>query len=177
MFKIKPTFALLLSLLCMQGMKAENTQWVNPKPTGQVMHDIVFFDANHGLMCGEQGTLLTSSDGGNMWLETQQGNRANYQQIEAVANGIAWIRAGDHLLKTNDFGTTFSMTGQLPAGYSYKAISMFSPTEGYALRYNSALSQPNELGYTTKGGNTWTWISFPPEIKDVLDLRFSDALQ
>lgn len=176
MKKIRHFFTLWLSLVLMQGMNAQNVQWINPLPTGRVMHDIAFFDANHGLMCGEQGTILTTANGGSLWTETQQGNIAEYKQIEAMSNGTAWLRAKDHLLKTNDFGTTFFPLGQLPAGYSYKALSMFSATGGYALRYNPSLSQPNELGYTTNGGNTWTWTAFPPEIKEVANLRFADAL-
>jgi len=155
---------------------AQTPQWVNPLPTGQPINDIAFFDAAHALMCGKNGALLSSSDGGNTWLEQSQGDFANFFQIEITGAASALVRAESFLLKTDDYGNSFSVVGTMPAGTTYKKISMYSPTQGYALRTTPSLSQPFELGFTADGGLSWNWQPFPPKFRDVKEIFFTDPM-
>ncbi len=123
--KIQTTMKKFFSLsLFIFGMAvvlcAQTPQWVNPLPTGQPINDIAFFDAAHALMCGKNGALLSSSDGGNTWLEQSQGDFANFFQIEITGAASALVRAESFLLKTDDYGNSFSVVGTMPAGTTYK---------------------------------------------------------
>ncbi len=173
MKKIALTFSLILVLA---HLFSQNPVWVNPLPTGQIIDDIAFFDENHAIMCGKNGTILVSDDGGNHWQEKNTNDFSNFMEIEVVGTSSAYIRADNFLLKTTDKGNSYTSIATLPAGYTYKKLSMYTENEGYALRLNPTLSQPYELGYTNDGGLNWTWNPFPSNVNKVYTICFSDKL-
>lgn len=175
-FMKKKLFFLLLTELLPLIMLAQPPQWANPLPTGHIINAIAFFDETHGLMCGEKGVLLTSSDGGSNWQEQYWDGFSALNQLEVTGLSQAYVIADTFLLKTLDYGNTFTAVGQLPSGYAYQSFSMYSSTEGVALRHNPSLTPAYELGYTNDGGNTWTWNPFTVGYESVDELRFKDSL-
>jgi photosystem II stability/assembly factor-like uncharacterized protein len=155
---------------------SQSPVWLNPLPTGQGISDIAFFDEIHAIMCGTNGTILTSADGGNNWQEQNTGDFSDFMEIAIAGSSVAYILADNFMLKTTDYGNSFSTIATLPSGYTYKGINMYSEDEGYALRFNASLAQPYELGYTGDGGLNWTWTPFPSDVNKVYTICFSDNL-
>ncbi|MDK2909134.1 MAG: hypothetical protein PWR20_701 [Bacteroidales bacterium] len=173
---MKKTVAVVIFFLSAVCAFSQSPVWLNPLPTGQGISDIAFFDEIHAIMCGTNGTILTSADGGNNWQEQTTGDFSDFAEIAIAGSSVAYLLADNFMLKTTDYGNSFSTIATLPSGYTYKGINMYSENEGYALRYNASLAQPYELGYTGDGGHNWTWTPFPSDVNTVYTICFSDNL-
>lgn len=120
--------------------------------------------------------MLTSSDGGNSWQEQFIDNFPSILKIEITGSSNALLLTPSYLLETHDYGTTFNAIANLPAGYSYKSLEMYSSLEGYALRFNYTSNPPYELGFTNDGGASWNWTPFSINTNKILSIYFTDFL-
>jgi len=82
--------------------------WQNPLPQGNRLYDINYINQNTGWACGEDGTIIKTTDGGNNW---------NFQQFEDkkhlwstyFLNEYTGFVAGEggNILKTTNGGINF----------------------------------------------------------------------
>jgi len=80
----------------------------NPLPTGNNIWDIYFFDVNTGLLIGEAGTILKTSDGGQSWKSVNSPTSNDLRKLFFIDSNEGII-VGDEgtMLKTYDRGENF----------------------------------------------------------------------
>jgi photosystem II stability/assembly factor-like uncharacterized protein len=55
------------------------------------MNSIYFVTVNNGLMCGDLGIILLTSDGGNNWLNQNLNVNSNFEEISMVNQYTGWV--------------------------------------------------------------------------------------
>ena len=83
-------------------------EWSNPKPQGNKLNSIGFFNANDGIAIGNFGTLLKTSNGGSNWDYIMIAASKNLNALDIVNANTAFI-AGDSglILKTTNSGSAW----------------------------------------------------------------------
>jgi len=61
------SLALLILYFSIHRVQAQSWTWINPKPQGNSLKDVIFFDEMRGIAIGDFGTIVRTSDGGNTW--------------------------------------------------------------------------------------------------------------
>ena len=111
-----------------------------------------FFDANNGVVVGDESVIAFTSDGGNSWSTVKANNTPSgnfdYDKMEFLNDNFG-LACGDILIKTNDAGKT----------WDYVAIDGHTKDiEGLAIEDEQTwyLTGSKFLLKTTDGGATWT---------------------
>jgi hypothetical protein len=83
---------LLLSLLILGtlAVHAQHWQWLNPRPVGNMLFNVLCNGSNTYYVAGYNGTMLKTTDGGNSW---QQINLGNYNFYKAYAAGETGMKS------------------------------------------------------------------------------------
>ncbi len=130
---------------------AQQIHWANPKPTGSIINDIEFWDDEHGLMVGNWGAALITSDGGANWDVISLFTRESLQYIHKLSEGNAIAASWQSLFKTSDYGKNWKLIFDMPDSIKLLPISidMVDDKYGYACSYK-------KIYKTEDGGYSWT---------------------
>jgi photosystem II stability/assembly factor-like uncharacterized protein len=121
----------------------------------QDLTSVQFVCLNRGAIAGNQGTILSTGNGGNNWTIQNSGVQYNIYEISYFWYNVA-VAVGDAgtILFTNDGGQTWNIR-QTDMMESYFAAQMINETFGVAVGVN-ALFQP----FFTRTDDGWTtWDS------------------
>lgn len=121
---------------------------------GGKLRVIRFLDARHGLVAGDDGTLLLTEDGGQSWRLTPLPASENIRAAFSVGDSV-WLAGWDGLiLHSADRGRTWS---QQPTHITQGLESIYftDPSHGWAVGWVGAILR------TTDGGATWTEVRSP----------------
>ena len=114
-------------------------------------YSIHFSDRNNGWICGYDGTIKNTTDGGNTWQSQLSGVSANLWDISFVSNLKGWIcGANNTILKTSDGGKTWKNV--LPSdslNKFYVSIKFIDENNGWTSNNHG------EILRTTDGGESW----------------------
>ncbi len=130
---------------------AQQTHWVNPKPTGSTINDIEFWDDEHGLMVGNWGAVQTTSDGGANWDVIPSFTRESLLYIHKLSGGSVLAASSQSLFKTSDYGKNWELIFDMPDSIKLLPISidMVDDIHGYAC-------SKKKIFKTVDGGYSWT---------------------
>jgi len=114
-------------------------------------HSIFFSDKNNGWICGHNGTLKNTIDGGDTWKSQQSSVSANLWDISFISNLQGWIcGANNTILKTTDGGKSWIDISPLSSENKiYVTIKFIDENNGWAS------SNYGEILRTTNGGLSW----------------------
>ena len=85
---------------------------------------IHFLDANTGWLCGQEGLVLHTSDGGETWVQQTTGSEDDLHDIVFVDAMVGWaVGAYNSILHTTDGGKTWSATKVGNGFGTFKAVS------------------------------------------------------
>lgn len=151
------------------------TTWKRVEATGKDIDvqllRVVFADAEHGYVFGEEGALYVTDDGGNSW--THQNVPTRHLLLGgAFLNPYAgWIvGAGNTILQTSDGGAQWHF-GQAPlnAETRFNAITFADARHGWVVGSRGVVLA------TTNGGRTWQAQESAANGIDLFDVKFLDA--
>ena len=137
-------------------------QWLDPQPQGNNLETVVALDAQHAVTGGDNGALLTTSDGGASWSGHDLGIASSHiaaLSFGGASDGWAWVWQQDrnggrnrtYIAHTSDGGTTWTT---LNLSWSPGAIDFVDASHGWALDNDPALREGG-IWSTRNGGRTW----------------------
>jgi photosystem II stability/assembly factor-like uncharacterized protein len=149
------------SLLCLPFIIAcdnlnninENSSWIlqRDKQDDIIYYSIFFSDKNSGWICGFNGMIKNTTDGGNTWKSQQSSVSANLWDISFINNLHGWIcGANNTILKTSDGGKSWINISPLNSENKiYVSIKFIDENNGWTS------NNFGEIQRTTNGGISW----------------------
>ncbi len=139
--------------------------------TAKNLIGVFFIDKSQGFVCGDNGTILKTIDGGVHWSGQTTGVSANLTQIQFITPLIGYAASyssdGGTLIKSTDGGTTWYDFSLKTSDTRCGGFWFFSADTGFLAVGNGAYSSSKILR-TVNGGVTWDtvlsgnggWISY-----------------
>ncbi len=128
------------------------------------LNTVYFFDANNGVVAGDESALAYTTDGGVTWTKIVPNNSPagvfDYEEIEFLNDNFG-LCGGEQLIKSNDGGKTWEYVAVPDLPNKIKGIAIVDE-QNWFLAGNKYLFQ------TVDGGSTWA---------NVVDLDVVTALQ
>jgi photosystem II stability/assembly factor-like uncharacterized protein len=136
-------------------------EWLNPKPQGNQLNDIGFFNSTDGIAIGNYGTLLKTTNAGVSWEHYFLEAPKNLTSLDIVDANTAFI-AGDNglVLKSTNAGSSW-ITLNTQCDTNLTGIKFYDQNNGYAVGFFGTIIK------TTNGGSSWTKNAFYYHNKDV----------
>ena len=136
--------------------------------TENELKSISFSSNDNGWLCGLNGSLFNTTDGGNTWKSKDLFNIDFYSVSTFGENYIFAGGGSGEFIKSTDMGETWIVKNiQQPINFDFEnhKIQFFSPNYGY-----SGVTD-NQLLKTTDGGETWNQV-----LDFINDYQFVDSL-
>jgi photosystem II stability/assembly factor-like uncharacterized protein len=150
--------AVVKGLQCRDG--SSGWCWQNPLPTGNLIQDLQFVDAQTGWAVGEAGQILKTVDGGTTWTAQVSNVDAALTTVRFASPTVGWaVGLSGTVLRTEDGGQTWArQTGSGYNGYG-ESVGLEVIDE------QQAIVMPYYYGarYTVDGGQTWMNASLQPD--------------
>jgi len=160
-------------LLCEQGLvygtSDAGANWAAHDTGASVtLHAISFFDASHGLVVGDAGTLLATEDGAKTWQARTSGTKEHLLSVFTFGNQ-AWTSGFDGaLLHSADGGRTWSKQNS-GTTLALESIFFLDADHGWSVGWSGTILR------TTDGGKTWQTIKTDAAEWSLATVRFFDA--
>ncbi|MDL1892707.1 T9SS type A sorting domain-containing protein [Sphingobacteriales bacterium CHB3] len=149
-----------------------------PRPTNEILFRLSFLDSLRGWVCGFNGTMLKTTNGGNSWETQNSGINTDIRRVFALNDRFAWALSfvhwvdtstwfGTKILKTTDGGTVWTNTEYPDWGEFFNSIVFKDSLNGW---------MGGEFGRmvrTTNGGETWIPVNVnPPSPWSLINIKF-----
>ena len=132
--------------------QAQHWEWVNPVPCNNILNDIFFTDAQHGIICGSSGTILKTVDGGVSWQQKYSGVSDNLLKIWMMDSNNGIVIGHNTILKTSDGGENWVLKQSLD-NVVLTALHFPNAGTGYIVGSGGVVLR------TLDGGESWNVIS------------------
>lgn len=143
-------------------------------------YSVYFIDENIGWISCTDGYVLTSTDGGETWIENATGVTETLNSIFFINSSTGWAVGDDSdigvIIKSTDGGTTWSQVNH-PATMSLYSVQFVNANIGWTC--GSKLDSGEERGvilYTNDGGENWTEQYVCDQLSTLFSLFFIDGL-
>lgn len=148
--------SLMVALAFGFNAQAQNFEWTQLNSgTTEKLNDVFFINEQIGYAVGNNGTIITTTDGGDSWSHQAAPTNDNCNAVFFLDTNTGWIAVGStpgSIYKTVDGGQQWSQVS-LPSGISsVNDVSFNSADMGWCIAYNAFF-------YSEDGGNTWTQAS------------------
>ncbi|MBU1096407.1 MAG: T9SS type A sorting domain-containing protein [Bacteroidetes bacterium] len=151
MGRLQIFFLQFITIISYSFPKSTAWNWLNPYPQGNTLNDVQMISDSVGWSVGENGVILHTTDGGNIWV-SQESN--TYRLLHSVFftdnnNGVA---VGDFstILITQDAGTTWRLIDSgVNDDRSFHKVFFFDSDTGFIVGSFGVILK------TVNGGNSW----------------------
>ena len=154
-------FYILLALLLMAGGATKAQQWIELQ-TGvtEDLYGVYCIDTNTVFVCGQNGVILKTEDGGNSWQEKYRQSGYHWYKIKFVDSNVGFSFGRDNnykgkLLKTIDGGETW-----MDMGCPFNAYNYLSPSscDLFLVDTDTLYVASDQLMKSTDGGNSFSQL-------------------
>ena len=147
---MKKFFILLVALLSVNISTAQNWQWQNPLPQGNELVCVNFSNINTGCAVGVNGTILKTTNGGNLWTIQNSGTSNDLSSVYFTDANTGYA-VGDSgiILKTTDGGTNWLIQNSGTSNWLGSVVFSDANT-GYVVGAQGTILK------TINAGLTWT---------------------
>ena len=126
--------------------------------TDQNLNDITFSDSLTGWICGDNGTLLKSTDSGENWNSMLSTTESNLKKIQFINSDMGFILGEHNILKTTDRGDTWYAIFIKGEDSDLDDMQFIDENNGWICSWHI---------YSTKDGGL-TWYIISPQIDSLL---------
>ncbi|MCC6861084.1 MAG: hypothetical protein IT158_21125 [Bryobacterales bacterium] len=128
---------------------------------------IGFIDDRRGLLAGDEGLLLATSDGGETWTRIESGTTQHLTDI-AIAGERVWVASyGGGMLHSGDAGKTWQQQRTF-TGASLESVQFLDERSGWAVGWSGTVLR------TTDGGANWRAVPVPGVNETLTSVFFKD---
>ena len=82
--------------------------WQNPLPQGNTIYDILMIDNNNIFAVGDGGTILRSSNSGNVWTNSNNIENVYLRSAYFINNMTGFVSSQGEILRTSDSGNNWT---------------------------------------------------------------------
>ncbi len=174
----------ILLLLLFAGLIVSayaETHWRQvAQPTTKDLLRLSFVDSARGWVCGREGVMFTTTNGGTVWTQQTTGVTGDFIDIFMLDERFGWALSwayytdtltyyGTYIVRTTNGGVDWSADEYPVLGKYFHAISFFDSLNGWMV------GEEGDIEKTMDGGHSWTRaqvdtteLSFMP----ILNIRF-----
>ncbi len=139
----------------------DGENWGNmPLAAGEPLHDVCFINASEGFVCGEFGTLMQTSNGGNTWHSITMDTTYALVDMDFLTKDIGFLVGNkpnsSKVFKTTNGGSSwqeFFHPQDLKQNEKINAVRFADEVNGFAIGTNGLIYK------TINGGDTWFRVS------------------
>ncbi len=144
------------------------TTWTLLTLTGEDLHQVVFKDANIGIVVGDNGKIFNTTNGGANWISKNSGTSLQLRGA-GYAGSSTFFAVGDDgaAVKSTDDGNTWST---LNTGTIERLLSVAAVEQNVWVGARDGL-----LLFSNNGGTTFTSMN-NPSTDDIKDIQFINSL-
>jgi photosystem II stability/assembly factor-like uncharacterized protein len=156
----------MLALAGPAGAVGPRVRWQATNPlAGAFTSGISFVDAEHGWLCGADGIVAGTADGGQSWSTASTGWLVS--DIQFVSRSTGWVVGswGGPILRSADGGGTWDLK-YTSTTYRFRAVDAVDGDRVWACGDGVVVSSAD-------GGATWTTRAVGAQ--DLVDIDFSDG--
>ncbi len=164
-----------LAFLCILIVPHASAQWYwqNPLPQGNTLYSVTFVNQQTAWASASGGTLIKSTDGGNLWQVVTLPKRTYAQALFFLNQERGWTGGqvtgqSSALLATSDGGRTWSTQLEDSIG-DFQTIVFANEQQGWTT------GQGSSIWHTSNGGSSWQLQARPP-LQVLYSLSFVDSL-
>ncbi len=131
--------------------------WTNNNYSSVKLNAVDMIDSHTGLICGDNGLILKTTDAGLSWHSTYTGTTSNLKYVKCLSSevvycgGVQNISNESNLLKSSDWGTTWYSVSD---DFISNSNSIYFKDSLNAF----AVGKKDTIVKTTDGGIHWTLI-------------------
>lgn len=149
-------FLLLVCSYSFLNAQCLTSTWQKPLPQGSTLTSIYFTDDETGYVCGDNGTIIKTYDGGQSWNNLYSGTNYTLKSIFFADHETGYATGAlGTMLKTINGGNTWTPLNIGQPYVDFYSVYFTSPLVGYAVGNNASYCK---MIKTTDGGTTWTEI-------------------
>jgi hypothetical protein len=109
-----------------------SAQWIEQySGTTKTLWSFHFFNINKGIVIGENGTLITTSNGGQNWVTYPTGINDNLRNIYFINDNTGFVLGFYNLLRTTNGGNNWQVTNFPNVTSGLNSITFFNNNTGY----------------------------------------------
>ena len=152
-------FILISCLILQSNLSFSIPGWIeSPVITDNVLRSIYFIDSNTGFVCGSNGSIFKTTDGGNIWLPGNSPGIGNFQNIYFIDNQRGLLTTVPMPSEAGYWFVIFLTTNQ---GSSWVQILQGGNfiTDFYIDSSEFFLSLDGVLGFETTGGIIFSQVN------------------
>ena len=157
--KATKIFTLLALLLMAGGVRAQQWHELNTG-VAEDLYGVCCIDTNTVFVCGQNGLILKTEDGGNSWQEKYRQSGYQWYKIKFFDSNIGFSFGSDNnykgkLLKTIDGGETW-----MDMGCPFNAYNYLSPSscDLFLVNSDTLYVASDQLMKSTDGGNSFSQL-------------------
>lgn len=175
---MKTTYIFLTLLFSVQIQQLSAQSWTQlTSGYDSTLYNVCFLNQDIGFVCGDNGKILKTVNGGSTWVAQNSGVSEGLACIQFVNSNVGYASSGFYnkystLIKTIDGGNTWTKTNVTPL-MTGGGMWFLNANEGF-YAYADSLYENSVITRTLNGGANWDtvhvangWISY---------FHFSDSL-
>jgi len=144
--------------------------------TTQFLYDVAFVDSNKGWAVGKNGTIIFTTDGGELWSPQNAGTSEDLESVCFPSESVGYIVGGnpseDVFLKSTDGGLTWN---NHTIGLDLGLIDCYFVSNDTGYIVTGGGINGNEILKTTDGGNNWINLYISDTATYAQSIHFVDA--
>ncbi|MFN8286554.1 MAG: YCF48-related protein [Chitinophagales bacterium] len=127
--------------------------------TTKELTDVFFINESKGWAVGQQGTILTTNDGGTNWAaQTSPVTSTGFTSVFFTSPTKGWVVGGKQSILTTDDGGNTWLAIDSGNQINYEDVFFVTPDTGYIAGSNGV---PGIVKRTTNGGASWQTVAAP----------------
>jgi photosystem II stability/assembly factor-like uncharacterized protein len=155
---------------------AQNSWHSQNSGTNRFLTDVFFLDENTGWITGWTGTILHTTDGGQIWTDQNAPPLNSYNSIQFIDGQTGWAAGFDgRMARTTDGGTNWSSPTPI-SQYSISDLYFVNSDTGWTVggKARDFTDPIREIMVTYDGGLTWTNQVFESGKEPLASVFFHD---
>jgi photosystem II stability/assembly factor-like uncharacterized protein len=161
---MKKIYSVFLLLVLLSFPLYSQTWTIQQSNTIQTLWSVHFINSTTGIICGEGGTILKTTNSGTNWISKNSGTTKNLQGARFI-NSTTGFASGwqGPILKTTDAGESWNIISfnNLPST-SYLGGGWFFDANNAVIAMGTSSYKQSKILKTTNGCASWDTVFYPP---------------